>query len=391
MKDVFIAQLSFLPTELSQFLNNSPFLMANWKWFLILALSAAALTGRPLLQQGLRSLKKISPWWNPEKKTGFWCYWIELPTERSFSWILLCLVWFFAIDNMALPLNLEKYLTLLTQIILAVNILRLLYVSADALGQHLAAMAAKTQSKLDDVLAPFATKAAKILIVVLGSLIALQNFGLNVMGLLAGLGLGGLALALAAQDTAANLFGSITILTDRPFTVGDWVKMGGVEGTVEEIGFRSTRLRTAYNSVVAIPNSVASKENIDNMGTRRRRRVRQVLGLHYDTPPAKIEEFCEAVRYAILQEPKVDREGVLVSFHNFGASTLDVLVLFHVLDSDFAEELSITQNVLLDVIHMAGRVGVVFAYPTQTVYHLPATPSPGVAMLGSSYQDPPHR
>lgn len=388
MNDSIAAQSRFVSHEFLTLLNDPFFLMPNWKWIALAVIVILTFGLRPFIQYGLRRLKRVSPW--AHEKEGFWAYWLELPTEAPLSWIIVGLLWLFAIDNLLLPVNLDKYLTLFAKVVLSVHVLRLIYISVDAFGRVLEAMAAKTESKLDDVLAPFVTKTLKVLIVVLGGLIVLQNFGLNVMGLLAGLGLGGLALALAAQDTAANVFGSITILLDRPFMVGDWIKVGDTEGTVEEVGFRSTRIRSFYNSLIAIPNATVAKEKIDNMGVRRRRRVRQVLGLHYDTPPAKIDEFCEAVRYAIMQEPKADRDGITAVFNNFGASTLDVLVAFHLLDiADVAEEQRITQKLFGEIITMSQKVGVTFAYPTQMVYHLPATPPAGVAMLGSSsYQDP---
>jgi len=228
--------------------------------------------------------------------------------------------------------------------------------------------AAKTETTLDDQLAPFATKTLKVLAIVLGILIALQNFGFNVMSLLAGLGLGGLALALAAQDTAANLFGSITILFDSPFKVGDHVRVGDTEGTVEDIGFRSTRIRTFYNSEVIIPNSTMAKEKIDNLTQRSARRIRQTIGLHYDTPTEKIISFCEGVRYLLLQEEKIQRDSVQVHFMNYNASTLDVLVQFHLSVVDGKEEMDRQQRLFCDILDLSRKMEISLAYPTQTLY-----------------------
>jgi small-conductance mechanosensitive channel len=121
--------------------------------------------------------------------------------------------------------------------------------------------------------------------------------------LLAGLGIGGIAFALAAKDTVENLFGSVTVLVDRPFQVGDWVVIGDQEGTVEEIGFRSMRLRTFYNSRITIPNSLLVKSAVDNLGARRYRRVKCMIGVQYDTPPDRIEAFCEGIRELIRRHP----------------------------------------------------------------------------------------
>ena len=149
----------------------------------------------------------------------------------------------------------------------------------------------------------------------LGILIVLQNMGVNVFSLLAGLGLGGLAFALAAKDTAANLFGSIMILTDRPFKIGDWVKMDGVEGTVEEIGFRSTRVRTFYNSLITIPNATIANVQIDNLGVRQYRRTTATLGVTYDTSMEKMNQFVEGIRKII--EGNADKIKRVVEYWKF--------------------------------------------------------------------------
>ncbi len=252
---------------------------------------------------------------------------------------------------------------------MAIWVIRLLYYAVDGLTAVFAQLALKTESTYDDQLVPFASKTLKVLVVVLGFLIVVQSFGLNVMSLLAGLGLGGLALALAAPDTAANLFGSITILFDNPFKIGDWVKVKDMEGTVEEIGFRSTRIRTFYNSLITIPNAMMAKETIDNMGVRPFRRIRQVLGVTYETESEKIEQFCEQIRYLLKQHSKVNPETVIVYFNNCNASSLDILVNFHLQVFTGPEELETQQQIFLEILKLAAKMKVDFAYPTQTVYH----------------------
>ncbi|MEN0057381.1 MAG: mechanosensitive ion channel family protein, partial [Bdellovibrio sp.] len=283
-------------------------------------------------------------------------------------------IWFAVGDTVALNGKFNIYYEHLLRGILAFYIIRLIYHAVDALQSVFMDMALKTESTYDDQLVPFGSKALKVLVVVLGVLIVLQSFGLNVMSLLAGLGLGGLALALAAQDTAANLFGSITILFDHPFKVGDLIKMKDIEGTVEEIGFRSTRVRTAHNSLITIPNAMMAKETIDNMGVRPYRRVRQSLGLTYETPPEKIEQFCEHLRYTITQHPRVNPETVMVYFNNYNQSSLDVLVNFHLQVFTGAEELEHQQQIFLEIMKIAQKMKVNFAYPTQTVYQTNVEP-----------------
>src|SRR5690606_24921192 len=143
----------------------------------------------------------------------------------------------------------------------------------------MATKAESTDSKLDDQLVPLLRKAMKIFVVLVGALFLLQNLDVNVASLVAGLGIGGVAVALAAKDTIANFFGSLMIFIDRPFQIGDWVKIGETEGIVEVVGFRSTRVRTFYNSLVTVPNAHFTEAAIDNLGMREYRRTSTVLNL----------------------------------------------------------------------------------------------------------------
>lgn len=348
---------------------NEMFLgVATWKWLVLIGVFGVGMVFFSAFRFGARKIKDLS--FFKKKSEGFLYYYSKMPIETALAWIIITLIWSFTLESLELPVRLDKYLTILVKIIFAVNALRLAYVAMDAFGEVLKAYTAKTPSTMDDYLAPMAVKTAKIFVVILGVLIVLQNFGVNVMSLLAGLGLGGLALALAAQDAAANLIGSVMILLDRPFSIGDAVKVNDVEGNIESIGFRSTRIRTFYNSLVTIPNSTMAKEKIDNMGVRPYRRVRQVLGIHYDTPPELIEQFCMRVKYLISQEPAVAQDTILVAFNGFADSTLNVLVNFHLAVFNPHEEFGRQQKIFCEILEAAKEMGVVFAYPTQTVYYM---------------------
>lgn len=353
--------------ELVEVLKSTTFVMPNWKWAFLALTIAVGLLIRPVLHLILKSLKKHNPITKKYPNT-FWAYFLRTETDRPMAWILVILMWFAAGDAAELTGKFATYYEHFMRGLIAIFVIRLVYYLVDAACSVMADYTSKTSSTFDDQLVPFASKALKILVVVMGFLIVLQSFGLNVMSLLAGLGLGGLALALAAQDTAANLFGSITILFDRPFQVGDWVKIKDMEGTVEEIGFRSTRVRTFYNSLITIPNAMMAKETVDNMGVRPARRVRQVLGLVYETAPETIEAFCDRVRYYIRSDEKVIADTVTVHFNNYNASSLDVLVNFHLKVYTGPEELEHQQRIFIEILKIAADMKVSFAYPTQTVY-----------------------
>jgi MscS family membrane protein len=233
-------------------------------------------------------------------------------------------------------------------------------------------VADKSESKLDDQLIPLLHQAARTLLYAVGMVVVLDAFGVDVWKLAAGVGIGGLAFALAAQDTVANFFGSINIFVDRPFQIGDSVVIGSVEGVVEEVGFRSTRVRTFHNSVVTIPNSAITNANVDNMGRRNRRRVRLILQVNYNTPPDTVQAFVMGVRAILAANPVVERTYE-VHFYNMGDSGLEILVHYHVKVPGWNGELVARSNTMMEMMRLAERLNVKFAYPSTSLY-LESTP-----------------
>lgn len=240
--------------------------------------------------------------------------------------------------------------------------------AADLLGEALLHAASKTASKFDDVIVPLVRKAAKILISVLGAIYAAQSLSVDVMPLLTGLGIGGLAFAFAAKDTIENFFGSVAVVIDRPFEVGDWVVIDKIEGTVEELGFRSTRVRTFYNSQVTIPNATLVRATVDNFGRRRFRRWTTKLGLQYDTPPELLMAFTEGIRELVRTHPYTRKDYYQVWCNEFGASSLDILLYILFEAPDWSTELRERERMFVDIVRLADRLGVQFAFPTQTVH-----------------------
>ena len=238
----------------------------------------------------------------------------------------------------------------------------------DLVSAWLDRRAQRTENKIDDVLAPLITRTLKIFVTVIGLIFVADNLNIDVTGLIAGLGLGGLAFALAAKDMVQKLFGSIIVLLDRTFTVGDWIKVGDQEGTVERLGFRSTRIRTFYNSVVTVPNSQFITATVDNRGERRFRRLSTKFTIAYETPPDRIEAFCEGIREVVRQHPYMRKDYYHVYLNGLGGSALEVLVYVFWETPDWSTELRERHRFLIDCLRLAGRLGVEYAYPTQTLY-----------------------
>ena len=215
---------------------------------------------------------------------------------------------------------------------------------------------------------PWIKKTLVAIFVVIGVLITVQSLGFNVSTILSGLGIGGLAFALAAQDTIANLFGSVVVAIDQPFKVGETVRIGANTGLVEDIGLRSTKIRLIDKSLVILPNKLVSSEAIVNLSRFTQRRVEQVIGLTYDTRPDQMEAIVEEVRQIILAEPTVDVTSVMVFFRDFSASSLDLWIVYLTTGDDFQEGLALRQRVNLAIMRAVAARGLSFAFPTQTMH-----------------------
>ena len=352
--------------------------LEHWQWLGILAIIVFGTIVDKLLAVLLRL--KVSYWRRRVAKGSFRD--ISDSILRPFGLMAMAFVWWAGLNMLGLPAHALVVLLVSVKFLACVATVWGAYRLVDLLGAFLLDRALRTDSKLDDVLVPLVTKSVKVFVTVMGVVFVADNLDVDVTSLLAGLGLGGLAFALAAKDVVGNLFGSVTVLLDQTFRVGDWVVIDDVEGTVERIGFRSTRIRTFYNSLVSVPNSTLITSSVDNMGDRVYRRLSCKLSLAYDTPPERIEAFCEGVRELVRLHPYMRKDYFHVYFNEFGASALDVLVYVFWRTPDWGTELRERHRFLLDCLRLAKRVGVEYAYPTQTV-HLkraeatPPTPEEG--------------
>jgi MscS family membrane protein len=195
-----------------------------------------------------------------------------------------------------------------------------------------------------------------------------DELGFSAYSMLAGLGVGGLAVALAAQSTIANLIGSLLIVLEKPFRVGQYVRIGTSEGTVEDVGFRTTRIRTLDNSLVSIPSSTVVNTTVENLSVRPKRRQRFLVQVSYSTPREKLQELVTVIERLLANNPLIEGSTCQVRLNNFGESSLDILVIFHLLVGDYTSELSEREAVLLQIMNLVHDAGVEFAFPTRTLY-----------------------
>jgi len=224
-------------------------------------------------------------------------------------------------------------------------------------------------SKADDMLVPFIKEGVKILLGMFGLLAVLGTvFNLNVVTLIGGLGIGGLAVALAAKETLENLLGSFLIFLDKPFIIGDQIKVGSIEGIIEDIGFRSTRIRTFERTVVTVPNKKMVDAELENQTKREHRRARFTLALTYDAQPAVMKTVSSDIEQVLKNHPLIEKETTWVRFREFSPSSLDLQVNYFVHTPELEKFLEVREEINYRIMELVKKNGLEFAYPSTTVY-----------------------
>ena len=291
-----------------------------------------------------------------------------LPVARPISIFFVILLLVVLVPVLQLPAVTSRYIIIVLKAALPLFGTIVFYRVVNIVSYYLNRLALKTESTLDDQLVPLIRKTLKAFVVAVGSLFILDNLNVPIIPLLTGLSIGGLAFALAAQDTIKNFFGSLMIFIDKPFQIGDWITSGDVDGTVEEVGFRSTRIRSFRNSVFYIPNGQLADRTIDNHGLRRYRRFFTTLALTYDTPPELIEIFVEGLKKIVDSHPDTRKDSYHIYFNDMGESSLDIMFYIFFEVPQWGEELKARHEILVQVVKLADKLGVNFAFPTRTLH-----------------------
>jgi MscS family membrane protein len=236
----------------------------------------------------------------------------------------------------------------------------------DAVLDHLHEIAIKRQMSVAAFM-PWIKKTLVAIFVVIGALLVIQGLGYDVKAILGAAGIGGLAFALAAQDTIANLFGSLVVATDQPFKLGETVKVAGNTGTVEDIGLRSTKIRLADKSLVVVPNKMMASEAIVNLSRFTQRRVEQTIGLTYDTTAEQMEAILAEFRALLAQEEGVAKDSFDVHFTDYADSSLNIQIVYLAASADYRKHLQLRERVNLKIMRAVAARGLSFAFPTRTV------------------------
>ncbi|MFO7870627.1 MAG: mechanosensitive ion channel family protein, partial [Kiritimatiellia bacterium] len=240
----------------------------------------------------------------------------------------------------------------------------------DVVDYHLAEMSSRTDSRVDDMLTPLVGKSLRITVVVVFGLQVIQSFSDKpVTSVLAGLGVGGLAVALAGQDTIKNFFGSVVILGDKPFEIGDRILFDGHDGPVEKVGFRSTKVRTLDGHLVTIPNSEMVNRTVQNIGKRPYIKRWANITITYDTPPEKVEKAVEIIKDILRNHKGMDPEfPPRVYFSDFNSCSLNIMMIYWFHPPDYWEYQEFSEWVNHQILRRFNEEGIEFAFPTQTMY-----------------------
>jgi len=250
----------------------------------------------------------------------------------------------------------------------AIIIIWSLFKIIDVLTAYLKVYTKTTKTTLDDQLLPLFRKAAKVLTFIIVFIWVAQSLNYKISALIAGLGLGGFAIALGLQDTLANLFGSIFILFDRPFKVGDRIQVEGVDGIVEDIGMRSTKIRTLSKTLASLPNKTVASTKIDNFAEMTKRKVKQTIGVTYDTNADQMEHAVAEIKKLILDNDNVDKSFILVRFTDFGDSSLNISIIYFTNTIEYDGYLAVKEKINLDIMRKLVELGLSMAFPSRTVY-----------------------
>ena len=284
---------------------------------------------------------------------------------KPWAWIAASLLAWLGLSLLDIPSTLLLVLTILVKFTACISLIVAAFRASDALSIYAAGFTSNTSTKFDDMLIPLIRRSVKTLVAIIGILFLAQNLDIQVWSLFAGFSIFGAMVALAGQDLVKNFFGSVTVLTDQPFAVGDWIIVGSIEGVVEEVGFRSTRIRTFADSLITLPNSQLITASVENYGKRNYRRYSKKLPVRWNTPPEKLEAFCEGIREIIRRHPYTRKDSYQVWINDFNDFAHQILIYVFWGAPDWNTELRERHRFLLDVHRLACNLGIELAYPSQ--------------------------
>src|SRR5690625_688744 len=280
---------------------------------------------------------------------------IFLAYEKPLQWLFVIIGIYVAVDYFPyLNQDYVLFMRLVRSAVIAIIIWGLFNL-ASATSILFTSIKKKTNIHIDDIIIPFVSKGLRLVIIAIGISIIAQEFNYNIGGFVAGLGLGGLAFALAAQDALANLFGGFVIITERPFSIEDWIQTPSVEGVVEDITFRSTKIRTFDQALVTVPNSTLANEPITNWSKMGKRRVYSTIQVTYDSSIDQVKTAVHRIKAYLKDHPDIHQETIVVTFDDFKADGAEIMIYFFTKTTEWEEYLRIKEHINYKVMQIIAK------------------------------------
>ncbi len=307
--------------------------------------------------------KKITAEFHETFKTCF---------KKPVFYTIRCLGIYFLVLSFPFSLNISLFLSPILKLFIDVVFILAISVSLVNLINYYHIFFPNAAQKIEEkskTISVFFINIVKALIVALTVIMLLNEFGFDVAGLITGLGLTGLTFALAAQDTASNFFSGVMILIDKPFKVGDWIAGAGIEGVVEEINFRSSRVRTFDNALITVPNNKLSNDSITNWTLMNLRKTKFTIGLVYSTKKDTMQKIIDEITQELSKITDIKTDTIIVRFDNYSASSLDILIQYHSFPIPLPEHLLLKEKVQYIIMDIVEKEDTDFAFQTFTVYN----------------------
>lgn len=351
--------------DVSPVLLERGFLIAHWQWIAIvlavtIAILAAWLSGVAVrLGWRLLPVSFVGEGEGADARRKGFVLAIRLIVIGAILYVLF--------GRIGLRTDLLKVIATGAALVVLVGVVALLYRCAGIVGNAFYRRAEKRRGHVDEIVSSLATGIVKIAIIVGGVFVAADIVGLPYEGVIAGLGVGGLALAIAARDTVSNFFGAAVLLADRPFKRGDFVEVDGRFAIVEDVGLRSSRLRLFDDALMVIPNGKIADGTVINYGRRRKRQILLTLAVTYDTPRARIDQFVGALKELLGRFPRADRE-YYVGLKKFAESGIEIDIWCYVWVTSYAQQVDAQHQLIGDIVDLAREMGVTFALPARAIH-----------------------
>lgn len=292
-----------------------------------------------------------------------------LAYEKPFQWLFVIIGIYVAVDYFPyIEQSNELFSHLIQSSVVIIIAWGLVNLTSEVTPLFFSKINRKTNIEIDEIIIPFLSKGIRLVIIAIAISIIAEVFGYGIGGFVAGLGLGGLAFALAAQDALSNLFGGFVIITERPFSIDDWILTPSVEGTVEDINFRSTKVRTFAQALVTVPNSTLANEPITNWSKMGKRRVTSTIRFTYDSPLDQVKKVVERIKDLLKTHPDIHQETIFVTFDDFKDNGAEIMLYFFTKTTVWGEYLDVKEEINFKIMEIIKEEGVSIAIPSRRLY-----------------------